>query len=153
MLRNKLFLVTAESCTGGLLGHLITSIAGSSDYYLGGFVAYSNQAKERFLGVNSDTLKRHGAVSAETVREMAEGARRAFAGMREARDIIAVSISGIAGPGGGTADKPVGTVWIGLAGEFGICAEHFLFFGDRHEIKMQSAQEALLQLAAYLSAR
>lgn len=144
VLREKgLYLVTAESCTGGLLGHLITEVPGSSDYYLGGFVAYSNEAKMRFLGVSPETLEKYGAVSEKTVREMAAGARRAFAGIQPPEKIITVAISGVAGPGGGTAEKPVGTVWIGiLLKEFGL-EEKFSIDGNRSEIKERSAIQAI----------
>lgn len=112
MLSNrKLYLGTAESCTGGYLAHRITSIAGSSDYFRGGIVAYSNEIKERLLGVRRQTLEDHGAVSRETVLEMATGALTAL------QTDIAVSISGIAGPGGGTPEKPVGTIWMAIAGK------------------------------------
>jgi PncC family amidohydrolase len=140
VLRKKgLYLVTAESCTGGLLGHLITEVPGSSDYYLGGFVTYSNEAKMRFLGVLPETLEKHGAVSEQTVREMASGARRAFAGIQPEEKIIAVAISGVAGPGGGTDEKPVGTVWVGSE-RFGF-SDHqkFFFEKSRSMIKQQSA--------------
>lgn len=105
----KLTLATAESCTGGGIAALVTSVPGSSEYFKGGIVAYSNEAKTNLLGVRPDTLEQHGAVSRETVSEMAAGAMRAF------RADCAVATSGIAGPGGGTPDKPVGTVWIAIA--------------------------------------
>jgi nicotinamide-nucleotide amidase len=104
-----LTLSTAESCTGGRLGHMITLISGSSDYYLGGVICYSNELKMKLLGVKNQTLNDHGAVSEQTVMEMAEGSR-----LLTGSD-LAVSISGIAGPDGGTTEKPVGTIWIGLA--------------------------------------
>jgi len=144
VLREKgLFLVTAESCTGGLLGHLITEVPGSSDYYLGGFVAYSNEAKMRFLGVSPETLVKYGAVSEQTVCEMASGARRAFAGIQPEENIIAVAISGVAGPDGGTKEKPVGTVWIGLEGSGISYLEKFLFERSRSAIKEHSAFQAI----------
>jgi PncC family amidohydrolase len=139
----KLWLATAESCTGGLLGHLITNIGGSSEYYLGGFLTYSNFAKERFLNVSSVTLKSFGAVSRETVLEMARGAREAFKEEQDISRIIGVSVSGIAGPGGGSSEKPVGTVWIGISSAMGDDAICFHFEGDRGEIKAQSARQAL----------
>jgi len=102
-------LCTAESCTGGYIAHLITSISGSSDYFVGGVVAYSDEVKENILGVKTETLKKHGAVSEQTVTEMAIGALTKF------KTDYAIAVTGIAGPTGGTADKPVGTVWIAIA--------------------------------------
>ncbi len=107
--KHRLKLATAESCTGGLIGHQITSIPGASANYLGGIIAYSNEIKEQKLGVQSSTLINFGAVSEETVVEMAKGV------IREFKSDIAISISGIAGPGGGTPSKPVGTIWICVA--------------------------------------
>lgn len=109
-LRSKrLSLSTAESCTGGGIAALVTSVPGSSDYFKGGIVAYSNEVKMDLLQVSSETLERHGAVSRETVVEMVKGA------MKTMKTDCAVATSGIAGPGGGTAEKPVGTVWIAAA--------------------------------------
>lgn len=102
-------LSTAESCTGGLIGHRITSVAGSSTYYKGGVISYSNEIKERVLGVDGELLERHGAVSEPVVRQMAEGVRRLM------DTDYGVATSGVAGPGGGTAEKPVGMVWIAVA--------------------------------------
>jgi len=109
LLVNKLTLSVAESCTGGYLSHLITSVPGSSKYFAGGMVAYSNEIKFRDLGVHRETLDQHGAVSEATIREMASQVRNKF------NTDIGVATSGIAGPGGGTPEKPVGTVWIGYA--------------------------------------
>ena len=145
-----LWLATAESCTGGLLGHLITSAAGSSEYYLGGFITYSNVTKERWLGVSPATLKQYGAVSRETVLEMAHGIRKAFGKKLQPDKIIGISISGIAGPGGGSLEKPLGTVWIGISCTTGDDAFSYHFEGDRGEIKMQSAKKALQLLLNYL---
>ena len=117
-------LATAESCTGGTLAHQLTAMAGASEYFRGGVVAYSNEVKECALGVKHETLMAHGAVSEETVHEMAAGARE-----RLGAD-YAVATTGIAGPGGGTPEKPVGTVWIAVAGPDGVTAKH-LKFGDR----------------------
>jgi nicotinamide-nucleotide amidase len=151
LLKSKgLWLATAESCTGGLLGHLITSTAGSSDYYLGGFITYSNETKERWLGVASSTLVQFGAVSKETVQEMARGVRNALGEKIQPEKIIGISISGIAGPGGGTPEKPVGTVWIGVSGADGEEAENFYFQGDRGEVKEQSVEKAIELLNKYL---
>ena len=110
---NKQTLSTAESCTGGYISHLITNVPGSSVYYKGAVIAYSNDIKESIIDVRSETLQNFGAVSEETVKEMADGIRKKF------KTDYAVATSGIAGPGGGTADKPVGTVWIAIAGPDG----------------------------------
>ena len=151
LLRSKgLWLATAESCTGGLLGHLITTTAGSSDYYLGGFITYSNETKERWLDVAHSTLEQHGAVSRETVVEMARGVRSAFGEKIPSEKIVGISISGIAGPGGGSPEKPVGTVWISVSSADGEEAVNFHFQGDRGEVKNRSAEKALELLIAYL---
>ena len=113
----RLMLATAESCTGGSVAARITALAGASDYFAGGIVAYANEAKAHLLGVSQETLATRGAVSAECAREMAEGARRAFG------TDFAVATTGIAGPGGATARKPVGLVYIALAGPEGVVAE------------------------------
>jgi PncC family amidohydrolase len=145
-----LYLTCAESCTGGLLGHLITNAAGSSNYFIGGFLTYSNQAKEQFLGVQKETLQNHGAVSRETVLEMAQGARQAFAERFPIERIVSLSTSGIAGPSGGGPQKPVGTVWVGFCSADTEEAKLFHFAGTREEVKMQSALAALQMLADYL---
>ncbi|MCB9620907.1 MAG: competence/damage-inducible protein A [Sandaracinus sp.] len=130
-------LALAESCTGGLVGQLVTAVAGSSDYLLLGAVTYSNAAKTSMLGVSPEILRAHGAVSAECAIAMAEGARRL------AGSDVAVSITGIAGPGGGSDDKPVGTVWLALAlhGETWVTRHHFV--GDRDAIRAHAAHVAL----------
>jgi PncC family amidohydrolase len=146
LLKNRgLKLAVAESCTGGLIGHRITNIPGSSDYYLGSVTAYAYEAKEKLLGVNHATLEKYGAVSEETVLEMARGIRQALAAD------IGVSVSGIAGPGGGLPLKPVGTVWFGLSTPSGDRAFRFLFNGDRIQIKELSAEKALMLLHHYLT--
>ena len=141
----KLKLATAESCTGGLLGHRITDVPGSSTYYEGGIIAYSYEAKERLLGVHHDTLYEHGAVSAETALEMARGARR------ELGTDIGISITGIAGPGGGLPGKPVGLVYIALSARNAERVEHFAWTGDREGNKLQSAEAALEMLREFLN--
>jgi len=145
--RSGLKLAVAESCTGGLLGHRITNVPGSSAYFLGGVTAYAYEAKVRLLGVRWETLKQYGAVSRETVQEMACGVRRAFSAD------LGVSISGIAGPGGEQPGKPVGLVWIGLSAPELEQAWSFHFQGERLEVKNQSAQQALRILVDYLEGR
>ncbi len=139
-----LSLALAESCTGGLIGHRITSVAGSSDYFERGMVVYSNLAKEELLGVRHQTLEAHGAVSPETAREMAMGARE------RAHTDIGLSVTGIAGPGGGTEEKPVGTVFFGLAHGDHLESHHRRFMGNRRQVKVQSAETALDLLRRYL---
>ena len=145
--QRHLTLVTAESCTGGLVASRITDVAGSSVYFMGGIVAYSYEAKAALLGVSWDTLNGKGAVSKETVIEMARGARKALGAD------IAVSVSGIAGPGGGTPDKPVGSTWIGLATPSGEEARHFVWDGDRIRNKQLSSEAALQFILDYLEGR
>ena len=130
-------LSTAESCTGGLIGHLITEAPGSSAYYVGGIVSYSNQLKEQLVGVSPSTLESYGAVSKQTALEMAQGVRRKL------RTDLGLSVTGIAGPGGATQDKPLGTTWIGLSTPGSTLAYHFVWSGDRQENKVASAQAAL----------
>ena len=132
-------LALGESCTGGLVAHRITEVPGSSEYFLGGVVAYSNAIKELLLHVKSETLETVGAVSEETAREMARGARE---GMSAA---VGVSVTGIAGPGGGTIDKPVGLTFISASTPEGEWAERHVFQGDRHSNK-ESAADAALKL-------
>lgn len=141
---HKLKLALAESCTGGLLGGRITDVPGSSEYFPGGVVAYAYEAKVELLGVSWDTLNTKGAVSRETVLEMARGIRR-----RMNAD-IAVSVSGIAGPGGGTSEKPVGTIWIGLVTEQTERAELFQFSGDRDQNRISAVEAALRLLLEHL---
>ncbi len=144
LFQKKLTLSLAESCTGGLIGHRLTNVPGSSEYFMGGIVSYAYQAKVNLLGVSWDTLKQHGAVSAEVVREMARGARRAF------NTDIGLAVSCIAGPGGATPSKPVGTCWCGIA--FGETERqyHFLLKGNRLQVKEQLAQKALESLLTLL---
>jgi nicotinamide-nucleotide amidase len=135
---------TAESCTGGLLGKMITDAPGSSAYYSFGWVTYANQAKQELLGVPADLLAQHGAVSEPVVLAMANGARS------RAKSTYALAISGVAGPDGGTPAKPVGTVWIALAHPEGAEARTFLFPGDREFIRDRSAKMALALLRFHL---
>lgn len=139
LLRNrKATVAVAESCTGGLVSHLLTQVPGASDYFLLGAVTYANQAKTGLLGVSPQTLAEHGAVSGETASEMAEGARRA------AGADYGISTTGIAGPTGGSAEKPVGTVCIGLATPTGVSATRLFFpFGDRDRNKSVFAASAI----------
>lgn len=133
--------VTAESCTGGWVAKALTDVPGSSEWFECGYVTYSNAAKMRDLGVAGGTLERFGAVSEQAVREMAEGA------LRIAGATVALAVSGIAGPDGGTAEKPVGTVWFCAAARQGnatdIIAEEKLFSGDRHEVRTRAVLHAL----------
>lgn len=146
MLREKgLTLTTAESCTGGYLAHLITSVPGSSDYFLGGFVTYSNEMKESELGVHPETLVTHGAVSEQTIREMAEGARKVTGAD------YSIATSGIAGPSGGTEEKPVGTIWIAVSDADGTEAKKFVFMKDRKINIQLGAMAALNMLRGRLS--
>jgi PncC family amidohydrolase len=130
-------LASAESCTGGLIGHLLTEIAGSSEYYVGGLISYSNALKETELGVPAKTLAQHGAVSAQTCVAMAEGARRRY-GAR-----MGMAVTGIAGPGGGSPDKPVGLTYVAIADEDGHEVRRFQWTSDRHANKQASAQACL----------
>jgi PncC family amidohydrolase len=144
LLLRGLRLAVAESCTGGLIGHRITNVAGSSAYFIGGVISYANEAKLRLLGVRGETLEKHGAVSRETVLEMASGVRSALAAD------VGIAVSGIAGPGGGTPEKPVGTIWIGLSTPDGEQSWSYRLEGDRVQIKEAAAECALRRLAEYL---
>lgn len=140
-------LVTAESCTGGLVSDRITNVSGSSEYFPGGIVAYSYEAKASLLGVSWTTLNAHGAVSEEIVLEMARGARKLF------NADIAISVSGIAGPTGGTPEKPVGTTWFGLSTNDGEWSRHFISDGNRKENKHYSSEVALQFIIDYLEGK
>ena len=143
-LKKKIKLSFAESCTGGLLSSLITSFPNSSKIFISGFVAYSNLSKERMLGVKSKTLKKYGAVSQEIAKEMVNGV------WRKNKINIAVSITGIAGPGGGTDEKPVGLTYIALADGKNTRVKEFRFLSDRMLNKNASAQTALNMVRLYL---
>lgn len=134
-----------ESCTGGLLSAALTEISGSSQWFQMGFITYSNEAKQQLVGVQASTLAQYGAVSHQVVEEMATGA------LNIAQANYALSISGVAGPLGGTPEKPVGTVWIGLATEENVQSQRYYFHGQRHDIRQQAVQAALQWLAEYLS--
>ena len=131
-------LATAESCTGGGIAQAVTAVAGSSGWFGYGYVTYSNEAKQHMLGVHPDVIEAHGAVSEAVVRQMAEGA------LQKSGADIAVAVSGVAGPGGGSQDKPVGTVWLAWAvrGELTV-AKNFLFLGSRKQVRNQSVEKAL----------
>ncbi len=135
-----LTLSTAESCTGGAIAATVTSVAGASDVFLGGIVSYSNEAKENLLGVSDQTLRIHGAVSQQTVRQMVEGACRAL------HTDCAVATSGIAGPGGGTPQKPVGTVWMAWKTPTGVITELHHFPGSRAEVVAAAKAKAIARL-------
>lgn len=134
-------LSVAESCTGGLIGGAVTAIPGSSSAFRGGVIAYANEIKQRVLGVPNDILAAHGAVSAETVRAMADGAAKVTG------SDYAVSVSGIAGPEGGTPQKPVGLVFIGLRTPGKTEAFEYRFEGDRESVRLQAAEAALSRVA------
>ena len=144
LLEKRRTLALAESCTGGYIGHRITRVAGSSAYFKSSAVTYSNESKIRLLGVQRSTLERHGAVSRETALEMAEGIRR------QAEADIGLSVTGIAGPSGGSPEKPVGTVWIGLARDQESDARLFHFQGDRERVILGASQAALYWLRTVL---
>lgn len=137
-------IAVAESCTGGLISHRITNVPGSSEYYDRGVISYSNQSKMDILHVSSKTLQKFGAVSRQTAEEMAKGIRQISA------TDLGLATSGIAGPGGGSAEKPVGLVHICLANEKEIICKEFRFKGTREEIKFQTSEAALGMVVDYL---
>ena len=130
-------LCTAESCTGGMIGAALTAVSGASNVYKGGIVSYTNEVKQRLLGVDADLLEREGAVSAPVAKAMAVGARTAL------NADIAVSVTGLAGPGGDEFGNPVGTVFIGYADANMAEVRHFVFSGDREAVRTQAVEEAL----------
>lgn len=146
LLKSKnLMLATAESCTGGEVAQIITSVPGSSGWFERGFVTYSNAAKTEMLGVKPTTITNYGAVSEQTAREMAEGA------LHHSHADVSLAITGIAGPGGGTVDKPVGTVWLAWAGKkFPTETECKFFSGDRLAVRDAAAQFGLQRLIKIL---
>jgi nicotinamide-nucleotide amidase len=145
LLSLKMTIAVAESCTGGLICHRLTNISGSSDYFERGVVAYSNPSKTELLGISSEIIRQHGAVSEACVRAMAAGVRQA------ARTDLGLSISGIAGPTGGTLEKPVGTVFMALAWNENVQCWGYLFEGSRGEIKRKASEEALRRLREHCS--
>ena len=142
--QKKLHVTTAESCTGGLIAGSLVNVPGISKWFGEGYVTYSNEAKEKLLGVSRETLTTCGAVSAETAGEMARGAADA-AGVN-----VAVAVTGIAGPDGGTAEKPVGLVYMGCFCKGELCVEKHIFAGDRAQVRAQSVQVALQLLKSML---
>lgn len=130
-------LASAESCTGGLVAHTLTEVAGSSAYFLGGFVTYADEVKVGLLGVPVDLIAAHGAVSAQVARAMASGARERL------NADLAIAVTGIAGPDGGTAEKPVGLTYVAVADAAGVDVRRHLWTGDRHDNKLESAAAVL----------
>src|SRR6201991_2091931 len=143
----RLMLTTAESCTGGMIAGAITDISGSSTWFERGFVTYSNQAKTEMIGVPSDMIEKHGAVSEQVARAMADGA------LRNSRAQVSLSITGIAGPGGGTETKPVGMVSFGWSNRLHTVVETLVFKGDRERIRVQAAEHALRGMLKLLDER
>jgi len=143
--KNKASITSAESCTGGLISYLITQVSGSSEIFNGGIVTYSNDIKHKELNVSKETLQKHGAVSIEVVNEMLSNVKEKF----DAN--YALATSGIAGPNGGSKQKPVGTVIIGFMGPKGSKkVEKYHFFGQRNEVQMQAAKTALKEILNFL---
>lgn len=144
LMQKKCTIACAESCTGGLLTSRLTDVAGSSAYVMGSVVSYTNEVKHCLLDVREETLSSVGAVAEETAREMASGVRRLM------KTSLGVGITGIAGPGGGTAEKPVGLVYISVAGKNGVRVKKCNFLGTRMEIKRQTTDAALLMIQEYI---
>ena len=145
LLNNQLKLATAESCTGGMIAAACTDLAGSSAWFERGFVTYSNEAKTQMLGVTASLITRHGAVSEEVVRAMVQGA------IAHSRARVAIAVTGVAGPTGGSAAKPVGTVWFGFVTPAGVVTEMQYFTGDRAAVRAATVQHAFQRLLALLS--
>jgi nicotinamide-nucleotide amidase len=144
--KNGWFLTTAESCTGGLIAATCTELAGSSAWFERGFVTYSNAAKCEQLGVAANLIEQHGAVSEPVARAMATGA------LAHARAQVAIAVTGVAGPSGGSADKPVGTVWFGFALPSGVFTEVRCFDGDRAAVRQATVHHALARVAELIQA-
>jgi PncC family amidohydrolase len=145
LIKEKITVAAAESLTGGFLSASLTSVAGSSKYFLAGITAYSNDAKTSLLGVSSETIRRHGAVSRQCATEMAVGVKNRLG------SVLGLSTTGIAGPDGGSAEKPVGLVYVSVAGDETTLCKEFIFKGNRLEITLQAAFEALRLLSEALS--
>jgi nicotinamide-nucleotide amidase len=143
--KNQWMMAAAESCTGGLISAACTDLAGSSNWFERGFVTYSNEAKTELLGVDAALMARHGAVSEEVARAMAQGA------LTHAHAQVAVAVTGVAGPSGGSAAKPVGTVWFGWATPAGVVSERCCFPGDRAAVRAATVRHALQRLIALLA--
>lgn len=146
LLKNRLFLATAESCTGGMIAAACTDLAGSSQWFERGFVTYSNEAKTELLGVDAALIAQHGAVSEAVARAMAAGA------IAHSRTQVAVAVTGVAGPAGGSALKPVGTVWFGFALPGQLLSETLRFEGDRSAVRAATVHHARDRLAELLAA-
>lgn len=144
LLKKQLTLSVCESCTGGMLGSMLTALPGSSRYFSGGIIAYSNDIKQRIVGVSLKTLSRYGAVSSKVAKEMAQGVRRKF------KTDLGLAITGIAGPSGGTRKKPVGTVFICIAADKKLYMEHHIFTGKRSQIRKAACNSALRFLRTLL---
>jgi nicotinamide-nucleotide amidase len=145
LLKNNWTLTTAESCTGGLIAAACTDLAGSSNWFERGFVTYSNTAKSELLGVPPALIEQHGAVSEPVARAMAAGA------LRHSHAQVAIAVTGVAGPGGGSADKPVGTVWFGFGLPHGVTTEVRHFEGDRAAVRLAAVQHALARVTALMT--
>ena len=135
--KNQMTVTTAESCTGGLIASRIVNVSGASEVFMEGYITYANASKEKILGVKHETIEEYGVVSSETAKEMAEGAKRV------AEADVAISVTGIAGPSGGTKEKPVGLVYIGCASELKIDVRRFVFEGNRDQVREQAVAQAL----------
>ena len=145
LLKKGWLMATAESCTGGLIAATCTDLAGSSGWFERGFVSYSNDAKSELLGVDAALIAQHGAVSEAVARAMAEGA------LRHSRAQVALAVTGVAGPGGGTPAKPVGTVWFGWATPTGLTSEMCRFDGDRASVRQATVRHSLKRLVELLT--
>jgi len=145
LIEKKWLLTSAESCTGGLISAVCTDLSGSSKWFERGFVTYSNAAKTALLGVDAALIAQYGAVSEPVVRAMASGA------LAHSHAQVAVAVTGVAGPTGGSADKPVGTVWLGWATPAGVASQHCLFAGDRAAVRAATVHQALAHLLQQLT--